>query len=45
MEEEKNSEKVWYDSSMLVYSEMKENEFENIGDLTVTLRMEQLILI
>ena len=36
--EEERIQKVWYDSSMLVYSEMKENEFENIGDLTVTFK-------
>ena len=36
--EEERVQKVWYDSSMLVYSEMKENEFENIGDLTVTFK-------
>ena len=36
--EKERLQKVWYDSSMLVYSEMKENEFENIGDLTVTFK-------
>ncbi len=36
--EEEKIQKVWYDSSMIVYSEMKENEFENIGDLTVTFK-------
>lgn len=36
--EEEKIQKVWYDSSMLVYSEMKENEFENIGDLTITFK-------
>ena len=36
--EEDKIQKVWYDSSMIVYSEMKENEFENIGDLTITFK-------
>lgn len=36
--EKERLQKVWYDSSMLVYSEMKENEFENIGDLTITFK-------
>jgi hypothetical protein len=36
--EEEKIQKVWYDSSMIVYSEMKENEFENIGDLTITFK-------
>lgn len=36
--EEEKTQKVWYDSSMIVYSEMKENEFENIGDLTITFK-------
>lgn len=36
--EDEKIQKVWYESSMIVYSEMKENEFENIGDLTITFK-------
>ena len=36
--EKERIQKVWYDSSMIVYSEMKENELENIGDLTITFK-------
>jgi hypothetical protein len=36
--EDERIQKVWYESSMIVYSEMKENEFENIGDLTITFK-------
>jgi hypothetical protein len=36
--EEEKTQKVWYDSSMIVYSEMKENDCENIGDLTITFK-------
>lgn len=36
--ENEKTQKVWYDSSMILYSEMKENEFENKGDLTVTFK-------
>lgn len=36
--EKERMQKVWYESSMIVYSEMKENELENIGDLTITFK-------
>lgn len=31
-------QKVWYDSSMILYTEMRENEFENKGNLYVTFK-------
>lgn len=37
-DEETRTQKIWYDSSMLVYSEMIENEFENKGNLHVTFK-------
>lgn len=36
--EEENLQKVWYDSSMILYSEMKEDTFENKGNLTITFK-------
>lgn len=36
--EDEKIQKVWYDSSMILYSEMKEDENENKGDLTVTFK-------
>lgn len=36
--EEIKTQKVWYDSSMILYTEMKEDELENKGDLTVTFK-------
>ena len=35
---EERVQKVWYDSSMIAYTEMIENEFENKGDLHVTFK-------
>lgn len=37
-DESTKTQRVWYDSSQIVYSEMKENEFENIGDLYITFK-------
>ena len=37
-DEKTRTQKVWYDSSMMVYSEMVENESENKGDLHVTFK-------
>lgn len=37
-DEKTKTQKVWYDSSMLVYSEMVEDEFENVGDLYVVFK-------
>lgn len=37
-DENTHTQKVWYDSSMIYYTEMVENEFENIGDLYVTFK-------
>lgn len=34
-DENEKIERAWYDSSNCVYSEMKEDEFENKGDLTI----------
>ena len=31
--EEERTQKVWYDSSMIAYTELVEDEFENKGDL------------
>jgi hypothetical protein len=36
--EETRTQKVWYDSSMILYSEMVESETENSGDLYVTFK-------
>ena len=36
--EEKKLQKIWYESSMILYTEMKEDEYENKGDLTVTFK-------
>ena len=36
--EKEKLQKVWYDSSMILYTEMKEDENENKGDLTVTFK-------
>lgn len=36
--EKEKIQKVWYESSMIVYSEMKEDEYENKGDLTVVFK-------
>ena len=35
---EERVQKVWYDSSMIAYTEMIEDEFENKGDLHVTFK-------
>jgi len=37
-DEKTKTQKVWYDSSMLFYSEMVENENENCGNLYVTFK-------
>lgn len=37
-DEKTRTQKVWYDSSMLVYSEMIEDEYENVGDLYVVFK-------
>ena len=36
--EEERTQKVWYDSSMIAYTEMVEDEFENKGNLHVTFK-------
>lgn len=36
--EEKKFEEVWYDSSMIAYSKMVEDEYENKGDLTIVFK-------
>ena len=33
--EEERKQQVWYDSSMISYSEMREDEFENKGELII----------
>ena len=33
--EDKKTQQVWYDSTMLSYSEMREDEFENKGELII----------
>ena len=37
-DEKTKTQKVWYDSTMIVYTEMVENECENKGDLYVTFK-------
>ena len=37
-DENTKTQKVWYDSTMIVYTEMVEDEFENKGDLYVTFK-------
>ena len=37
-DEKTKTQKVWYDSTMLLYSEMVENELENSGNLYVTFK-------
>ena len=37
-DEKTRTQKVWYDSSMIVYSEMVEDENENVGDLYVVFK-------
>lgn len=37
-DEKTKTQKVWYESSMLVYSEMVESDTENVGDLYVTFK-------
>ena len=37
-DEKTKTQKVWYDSSMLLYSEMVENENENSGNLFITFK-------
>ena len=32
-EEKSKTQKVWYDSSMMVYSEMVESDVDNVGEL------------
>lgn len=36
--EEEKLQKIWYESSMILYTEMKEDEYENKGNLTVTFK-------
>jgi hypothetical protein len=36
--EDTKTQRVWYDSSMIAYTEMVENEYENKGDLHVTFK-------
>lgn len=36
--EQERTQKVWYDSSMIAYTEMVEDEFENKGNLHVTFK-------
>ena len=36
--EETKTQKVWYDSSMILYSEMVEDEYENKGDLYIVFK-------
>ena len=37
-DEKTKTQKVWYDSTMLLYSEMVENEYENSGNLFITFK-------
>jgi len=37
-DEQTRTQKIWYDSSMLLYSEMVESETENNGDLYITFK-------
>ena len=37
-DEKTKTQKVWYDSTMIVYTEMVEDEIENKGDLYVTFK-------
>lgn len=37
-DEKTRTQKVWYDSSMIVYSEMVEDENENVGDLYIVFK-------
>lgn len=37
-DEKTKTQKVWYDSTMIVYTEMVEDEYENKGDLYVTFK-------
>ena len=37
-DEKTKTQKVWYDSTMIVYTEMVEDECENKGDLYVTFK-------
>lgn len=36
--EDEKLQKIWYESSMILYTEMKEDEYENKGNLTVTFK-------
>ena len=36
--EEEKLQKIWYESSMILYTEMKEDDYENKGNLTVTFK-------
>ena len=37
-DEKTRTQKVWYDSTMLYYSEMVEDEYDNIGELYITFK-------
>ena len=37
-DEETKTQKIWYDSSMIYYTEMVENESENCGNLFVVFK-------
>ena len=36
--EKEHIQEIWYDSTMIYYTKMVEDEFENIGDLYVTFK-------